>query len=409
MFDVLVIGAGPAGLAISAALCGSGLRVVGLSAGDPATLWPNTYGIWRDELEPLGLSHLLGPHWNDCVSYAAGRELVHTREYALIDNAALQQHLLAQCQAGGMEWRRGSAAAVTHHAGRSVVTARDGAEHTARLVIDASGHFPVLVKRPATMQVAYQAAYGIVGAFASAPVKPRQLVLMDYRADHLSTDERRLPPTFLYAMDLGGGRFFVEETSLAASPAVPFDLLEQRLYRRLAYMGAQIEEIQHVERCLFPMNMPLPDLGQPVLGYGGAASMVHPISGYQVGAALRRAQPLASAIAQALGASERGAAPVAYIAWRALWPNERVRRRNLYLFGLENLMRFDERQLNGFFSAFFQLPFPQWSGYLSDTLNTSEILHTMWTLFAHAPAHVRFALMGSMGSQGALLLRAVTG
>ena len=157
------------------------------------------------------------------------------------------------------------------------------------------------------------------------------------------------------------------------------------------------------------MNMPLPDLDQPVLGYGGAASMVHPISGYQVGAALRRAQPLASVIAQALGVSERATAPAASVAWRALWPSERVRQRNLYLFGLENLMRFDERQLNGFFAAFFQLPFPQWSGYLSDTLDTVGVLQTMWTLFAHAPAHVRRGLMGSLGSQGALLWRAARG
>ncbi len=88
MADILVIGAGPAGLAIAAALCRTGVSVAGLSAGDPAMIWPNTYGIWRDELEPLGLSHLVGPHWSDCVSYAADRELVHKRAYALIDKAA---------------------------------------------------------------------------------------------------------------------------------------------------------------------------------------------------------------------------------------------------------------------------------------------------------------------------------
>ena len=51
---------------------------------------------------------------------------------------------------------------------------------------------------------------------------------MDYRCDHLSEEQRSEPPTFLYAMDLGDGVFFVEETSLALAPGVPYDVLKQR-------------------------------------------------------------------------------------------------------------------------------------------------------------------------------------
>ncbi|MCB0162318.1 MAG: FAD-dependent monooxygenase, partial [Caldilineaceae bacterium] len=50
MTDVLIIGAGPAGLALAAALCDQGVRVAGLAPGAPATRWVNTYGIWADEL-----------------------------------------------------------------------------------------------------------------------------------------------------------------------------------------------------------------------------------------------------------------------------------------------------------------------------------------------------------------------
>jgi lycopene cyclase-like protein len=123
---------------------------------------------------------------------------------------------------------------------------------------------------------------------------------MDYRSDHLSEDERRQPPTFLYAMDLGDGRFFVEETSLALAPAVPFPVLRQRLLARLAHRGVRVEAIEHEEFCLFPMNPPLPDLNQPVVGFGGAAGMVHPASGFMVGSVLRRSPGLAAAIASAL-------------------------------------------------------------------------------------------------------------
>ena len=95
---------------------------------------------------------------------------------------------------------------------------------------------------------------------------------MDYRCDHLSEAERRCgPPTFLYAMDFGGGRFFVEETSLALAPEVPYDVLKARLLKRLAHRGIQVLAVEEEEFCLFPMNMPLPDLDQQLLAFGGGA------------------------------------------------------------------------------------------------------------------------------------------
>ena len=71
------------------------------------------------------------------------------------------------------------------------------------------------------------------------------------------------------------------------------------------------------------MNPALPDLNQRVLGFGGAASMVHPSSGYLVGGLLRRAPDLAGAIAAGLGRAGGSAeaamdpAVVATQAWRA--------------------------------------------------------------------------------------------
>jgi lycopene beta-cyclase len=77
-----------------------------------------------------------------------------------------------------------------------------------------------------------------------------------------------------------------------------------------------------VEHCLFPMNLPLPDFHQPVLAFGGAASMVHPASGYMVGALLRRGPGLAEALAAALNEQPAmGSAALARVGWQALWPN----------------------------------------------------------------------------------------
>ncbi|MCS6826930.1 MAG: lycopene cyclase family protein [Caldilinea sp.] len=406
--DVLVIGAGPAGLALAAALCDAGLCVGGVAPTDPTTPWSNTYGIWEDELPSPEYTALLGHRWSDCTSYVGGQALRLERVYGLFDNARLQEHLLERCLRAGMRWRRGSARLVEFTARRAEITLEDGGLMQAQLVVDASGHTPVFVRRPLSSEIAYQAAYGVVGAFTRPPVRPGQLVLMDYRSDHLTAKERRTePPTFLYAMDLGNDRYFVEETSLAHVPAVPFALLKTRLHRRLAHMGCAVAEAEHEEYCLFPMNMPVPYLDQPVLGYGGAASMVHPASGYQVGAALRLAAPLAQTIAHALAAPNASPSAVARAGWKTLWPQERLRKHQLYLFGLRTLLSLNEAQLQQFFAAFFHLPVRYWGGYLSNTLTTAEIIQTMAYVFMTAPMPLRLVLIREALRHPDFLLHAV--
>ena len=60
---------------------------------------------------------------------------------------------------------------------------------------------------------------------------------------------RRKLPTFLYAMPFSDTRLFLEETSLVARPAVPFEELKQRLDARLAHYGIRI-------KCAFPALSP---------------------------------------------------------------------------------------------------------------------------------------------------------
>jgi lycopene beta-cyclase len=407
--DALVIGSGPAALAIASELCHQGLAVQGLAAADPQRPWANTYGIWGTELDRQGLEHLLAHRWSRCVGYFGEEPLPLGHDYGLIDKDRLQQHWLGRCERGAMVWHQGLAGSIEHARESSTVTTRSGSAHTARLVIDASGHEPVFVRRPDRGPVAGQAAYGIVGTFSSPPVESGQFVLMDWRSDHLDAEERHGPPTFLYAMDLGGGRHFVEETSLALAPPMPFDRLRERLHRRLAHHGVRVEQAEHEELCLFPMNLPLPDLRQHVLGFGGAASMVHPASGYMVGSLLRRAPGLAETIARSLDTPALPSLTVAEEAWQALWPKELVRKHAIYQFGLEKLMRFSEAELRHFFAAFFALPLPLWYGFLANTLSLPELIQAMVRLFAIAPNDVRWGLMNQQGREPALFWRALTG
>jgi lycopene beta-cyclase len=402
--EVVVIGSGPAALCIAAALAAEGPTPLLIAPDDPQRPWANTYGIWGPEVDDLGLSSLLEHRWQDTVSWFEASPTHHGVDYGLFDREALQGHWLDRFHAHGGRWLKEKILAVRHGGQSSWLQTASGGELQARIVIDASGHAPCCVRRPDDGPIAGQAAYGVVGRMDPAPVAEGRFVLMDYRSDHLSDGERMAAPTFLYAMDLGEGRFFLEETSLALSPPVAFDELSRRLHRRLAHSGVTITAVEHEEFCLFPMNPSLPDLSQRVLAFGGAASMVHPASGYLMGGLLRRAPSLAACLAQGL-AADTDPQVVCAEAWQVLWPRERRRRHALYRFGLEKLMRFPEARLRQFFATFFTLPQEQWFGFLTDTLPLPSLIAAMVQLFARAPGEVRQGLFIPEGRELTLLFQ----
>ena len=232
--DVLVIGGGPAALCIASELHQSGVLVEGIAPNPVDAPWPNTYGIWAKELELLGLEDLLEHRWSHTVSfYGAGgsdaddQPTQHGLDYGLFDRHKLQQYWLGHGQ--GMTWHQDSVDRIELKADRTRVDCASGKRRLARVVIDASGHRSPHIRRPDQGPVAGQAAYGVVGRFEKAPVEPGQFVLMDFRCDHLSEEQRQQPPTFLYAMDFGDGVYFLEETPFALAPAVPEAELKHRL------------------------------------------------------------------------------------------------------------------------------------------------------------------------------------
>ena len=396
--DVLVMGAGPAALCIASELVQQGLQVQALAANSPEMPWPNTYGIWAEELVSLGMESLLGHRWENTVSYFGNGldsdGLIPTRhkfDYGLFDQIALQRALLEKCN--GLEWQLETVENIVFSEFKTTVKCVSGKNYEARIVIDAIGHKSPFILRPNKDSVAQQAAYGVVGKFSSPPVEKDQFVLMDFRPDHLNQKQLKQPPSFLYAMDFGEGIYFVEETSLACFPPMSKKTLKERLYLRLSHRGVEIKEIIHEEDCLFPMNLPLPYLDQPLLAFGGSASMVHPASGYMVGALLRRAPALAKELANAISINPSlSSLNLAKRGWKVLWTPELVQRHNLYHFGLKRLMSFDEELLRSFFRAFFKLPRKDWSGFLANTLPLPRLLAVMLKLFFMAPLKVKIGM-----------------
>ncbi|MEM6430204.1 MAG: lycopene cyclase family protein [Deinococcota bacterium] len=434
MFDVLVIGTGPAGLAITAACAQLGLNTACLSpdAASPRA-WPNTYGVWQDELAEH-LRSTLSHTWtqvyargkacqsnlrspNEHIGIAGARNL--NRAYSLFDNIKLQTHLLDVCAGGSVSWLVGRAEHIHHNPATRTTTVHatvpihtttpmhtitrghttKTTQHHSRLVIDASGHTSKFVTRPPA-KLAYQLAYGVVATFSTPPIAPSTMMLMDFDDSHLPADERQ-QASFLYAMDLGDGRFFVEETALAARPKLPFEVFKTRLERRLAARGCDILETYELEQCVFPMNPALPHISQPVVGYGAAASMVHPASGYMVGLALRHAPEFAQALANGL---EQGLTDIASHAWQHLWPAHARYQQQLYRFGLEAILKMDSPQTQAFFEAFFACPAQLWQGYLSAQLSTAQVLRIMLEVFGRAPNHVRGKLLAAAWQQPDMLI-----
>jgi lycopene beta-cyclase len=119
--------------------------VEGIAPNPVEAPWPNTYGIWAKELEPLGLEDLLEHRWSNTVSFygAGGTDLddqptPHGLDYGLFDRQKLQQYWLGHGQ--GMTWHQDSVERISLQGDCTSVHCASGDQRLARVVIDASGH-----------------------------------------------------------------------------------------------------------------------------------------------------------------------------------------------------------------------------------------------------------------------------
>lgn len=412
--DIVVLGAGPAALALAEACARRGLDTL-VVAPDPDRRWHPTYGSWADELEGLDLAACVETSWvSPLVSTDAHPERDLDRRYVRLDTARLQATLQVHSARAGVRTRAGAAAAVHHDPTGATVTLTSGEQLRCTLVVDATGQGGFLAREPGRAP-GWQAAYGqLLQLEDGHPWHPGEMVLMDFRRPGgpgraarpdpgIDTD-----PTFLYAQPLGRDIVFIEETSLIRRPALEFSELSRRYRRRLSGLGLRPKRVISEEYCLITMGGPLPRRDQRTVGFGAAAGMVHPSTGYQLARTLR----LAPEVAQALsgGLSEGDPAAASARAWQTLWPKDRLRQWEMFGFGADVLCRLDRDMTQRFFDTFFALPDSHWRGFMSATTPASGIARAMARFYLEADPRLKRLLVDSGARKGGVsLLRSVIG
>ena len=390
--NVIVIGAGPAGLSLASALASRGLEVALVSQRWPQP-WPHNYGLWSDELshDPQ-LAERISHSWDAPTVHMRGqRPRALPRTYVRLDNDAARALLTKRLLEAGGRAVAGRAIEVRHDSTSSAVVLDDGDVWRAAIVIDATGHEPRFARRLPDTNPGFQIAHGVTARLTASSRRVDGMRVMDWRPASRSRDCERAP-SFLYAMQLDEETAFFEETSLVARPGASIHELRARLDARLEAEGFELAEVIGIERCVIPMGHNLPDFSTRTIAWGGAASMVQPASGYQIACVFRRAASLADGLARAIEDGARGAA-LSRRAWQLVWPAEELRRRRFFMYGMEAMLEMDLPALERFFSTFFELSPELWKGYLSGTASIPEITRAMFSMFGAADMSTRLGLV----------------
>ncbi|KAK4532091.1 hypothetical protein CCYA_CCYA10G2948 [Cyanidiococcus yangmingshanensis] len=425
-FDVAIIGAGPAGLSLAAELAqinssgelasdSSRISVV-LVERDFSQRWLPNYGVWLDEIDHLNIEDCLAAVWPKTTAYLP-QKITKDRKYARIDRQKLKQRLIEKCseENAGVFFLEGIVRQYEPEKKELRISCSN--KHglvsevslTSKIVIDTSGHKQALVKFTEPHNPSYQAAYGIEAIVDAHPFPTDEMVLMDYREPFAEAGESpeqladyEAIPTFLYAMPMSSSRIFLEETSLTARPAVPFEKLRRRLYSRLKSLGIRVLDVLEEEYCLIPMGGALPDFSQSLLGFGGTAGLVHPSTGYMMARTLNMASELAS------GIYRRSNTAVSDL-WRELiWTDARLAQRDFFVFGGEVLLSMSLSELREFFVAFFELRDKMWHDFLSfRQLSGSERLSFGVEVFLRTSNRVRYKLAKKALQNWPLLIKSI--
>lgn len=468
--DVLVLGSGPAARSIATLLASpssNGSFDILLADTNYDRRWAPNYGVWQDEWQaiqqlyssfqqPLGES-CIDRLWEVTDCFFGGsfdipveNRMRLDRPYCRVDRDALRRHLSPKDEVevknegdGNAKYRvirsnhiskatavniYSPAGSIVHDDSGSTVLlqSKDGevTQVRAKLIVDCTGHESRIVlkdDRVKSIPPGFQIAYGVLARVDESnipnsdyagPYYKEAMTLFDYRTDHFPEGSNELSkaekaPTFMYAMPLDGNRIFFEETSLVARPAVSFQECKERYLTRMEHLGITITDIEEEEFCYIPMGGPLPAKDQRVVGFGGAAAMVHPSTGYHLCRAMMASGSVAEAIRKELSNENFNPDRAAASAYNAIWSPTNIAQRNFAVFGGEFLMKQNVEGLRGFFDGFFKLPLELWGGFLAGWpgLPNNENHETWWarlkfglSFVSKLPPQVAFDMLASIAT-----------
>ena len=367
MFDVAVVGLGPAGRALASRCAAAGLTVLAIDP-QPDAPWLQTLSLWGDQLPPWLREEICGvdvlAHTTPAAAlYSPDRALLQ-RPYCVLDTEALRE-------------------ALPLGPGVTVEQARVGNDdllaltERAHRVVDCRG-----AGGPAN-QGPLQTAYGIVldAADAAPALGGEPALFMDWRTDH---DDDEAGPGFLYAIPLDADRVLVEETCLAGLPAPSPDDLAPRLRSRLLRRGVPASAVEAplaVERVRIPLlPLPRPTDDPRIEGFGTAGGHGHAATGYSVATMLH-------------------AVPGAVQALVSGYPLPAARSRPstaLHSVGLRALLRADDATLRQLFNAFGALDGRHQHWLLDSASPAYQIAAAMWGMWASMPTHGKLGMIAAV-------------
>ncbi|WAC55358.1 lycopene cyclase family protein [Gordonia sp. SL306] len=365
MTDVVVVGAGPAGRALTHRLLQRGVEVT-LVDPHPSRPWRPTYACWADEI-PAWIPRDAVSAQTDSVEIRAPDAVRIERGYAVFDNPGLRRAL----DVDGARIVTGTAQAV---ADDHVITG-SGTIRTGR-VVDARG---------TTGRGPRQTAWGVVVSHerARSILRDADAVLMDWNP--VTPDDGLGIASFLYAVPLDDERFLLEETCLAGDPPLSMGQLRSRLERRLGRtVVAAALETESVSFALHGTPTPWQTRPQP---FGSRGGLLHPATGYSIGASLRAADVVADAVA-----ADRDPQT-------ALWPIQARAVYRLRSAGLRAVLGLEAEQTRRFFATFARLSVERQRAYLTGRDDLTGTLSAMAVMFAHADPATRRSLVRAVAGR----------
>ena len=408
-YQVVIAGSGPSALSLAEKTVQKGLStlIVSPSLGQ---CWKPNYASWFDDVDGLGISLSIEETWVSPMVLLDDSTFELPFRYAKISTVQLQTLLEHRCTRDGVQFLCNKVESVQHTSKSSTVVLSNGEEIDCSVFVDATGKGEFLLREPSRAIQGYQSAYGVLLEVEDNPWERGEMSLMDFRVPKecgqseifLST------PTFLYALPLGRKLVFLEETSLVAKEPLSFEELKQRLHIRMSSMNIEPIQILEEENCLIPMGGPRPSLKQRTLGFGAAAGLVHPATGYQ----LAHSIALSDVVAQALcvGLKEGNVEEAVRLAWLQIWPKEKRRCWDMYQFGMEVLCSMTTVQTQEFFHTFFSIPNQSWKTFLSGRGTPADVSKAMAQVFVQAPFSLQKRLINhAIQPKSLSLVRSVLG